>query len=135
MANNRKLGNSFEAEFCRMLFEHGFWAHNLAQNSAGQPADVIAAKENLTLLVDCKVCSGNGFPISRIESNQWTSMELWAERTNYTPMFALKLKDESVWMVSYHTMYHYYKKGLSSLSESAIRECGNTFEEWMELIR
>lgn len=135
MANNRKLGNSFEAEFCQMLFDRGFWAHQLTQNNAGQPADVIAARGNLTLLVDCKVCSGKGFSISRVESNQWTAMELWAERTNYTPMFALKLNDETVWMVSYHTMYHYYKKGIPTLSESAIRECGNTFEEWVELIR
>ena len=39
---NKKLGNSFESTFCEILFQQGFWCHNLAQNQAGQPADVIA---------------------------------------------------------------------------------------------
>lgn len=36
MATNRKIGNSFETEFCELLFQHGFWCHNMAQNAAGQ---------------------------------------------------------------------------------------------------
>ena len=40
MATNRKLGNTFEAEFCEALYAEGFWVHNMAQNQAGQPADV-----------------------------------------------------------------------------------------------
>lgn len=44
MACNKKLGNNFETEFCEILSAHGFWVHNLAQNQAGQPADVIAVK-------------------------------------------------------------------------------------------
>ena len=64
--SNRKLGNSFEAELCEILFENGFWVHNLAQNQAGQPADIIAARNKVAYLIDCKVCSGNGFPLSRV---------------------------------------------------------------------
>lgn len=133
--SNRQMGNRFEAEFAEMLFAHGFWVHLLSQNSAGQPADVIAAKDDMMLLVDCKVCSGKGFPLSRIESNQWTAMELWNARTRYIPMFALKLQDGSVWMVSFYTMRHAEKTGITTLSEAAIRECGNPFDEWMEMIR
>ena len=59
MATNKKLGNTFEAELCEILFEEGFWAHNLAQNQAGQPADVLAARNGRTYLIDCKVCSEN----------------------------------------------------------------------------
>ena len=43
--NNKKLGNTFENEFCEMMFMLNFWVHNLAQNKSGQPADVIAVKE------------------------------------------------------------------------------------------
>ena len=53
--SNKKLGNSFEAELCEILSQHGFWAHNLAQNAAGQPADVIAVKDGEAFLIDCKV--------------------------------------------------------------------------------
>ena len=45
--SNKKLGNSFEAELCEILSMYGFWAHNLAQNSDGQPADVLASKNGL----------------------------------------------------------------------------------------
>lgn len=38
--SNKKLGNAFEMELCNILSSHGFWVHNLAQNSAGQPADI-----------------------------------------------------------------------------------------------
>ena len=49
--SNRKLGNAFEAELCERLSEYGFWAHNMAQNSAGQPADVIAARNKVAYLI------------------------------------------------------------------------------------
>lgn len=77
MATNKKLGNTFEAELCEILFKHGFWSHNLAQNAAGQPADVIAVKHKTPYLIDCKVCSRGKFPLSRVEENQHLSMELW----------------------------------------------------------
>lgn len=74
MATNKKLGNTFEAELCEILFKHGFWSHNLAQNAAGQPADVIAVKHKTPYLIDCKVCSRGKFPLSRVEENQHLSI-------------------------------------------------------------
>lgn len=59
MASNRKTGTTFESELCEILSQNGFWAHNLAQNSAGQPADVIAVRNKTAYLIDCKVCSRN----------------------------------------------------------------------------
>lgn len=56
--SNKKIGNGFEAEFCEKLFQNGYWVHNLAQNAAGQPADVVAVKNGVPYLIDCKVCSG-----------------------------------------------------------------------------
>ena len=67
---NKTMGNHFEEELCELLAEQGFWAHNLAQNQVGQPADVLAVRDNIAVLIDCKVCSNNRFPLSRIEPNQ-----------------------------------------------------------------
>lgn len=97
--SNKKLGNSFEAEFCEILAEHGFWCHNLAQNAAGQPADVLAVKDGDAYLIDCKVCSQGKFPFSRIEDNQELAMELWHDCGNGDGLFALKF-DEDVYIVS-----------------------------------
>ena len=79
---NKKIGNDFESDFCEILFENGFWTHNLAQNASGQPADVIAARNGKTYLIDCKVCSNRGFALSRMEENQDLSMELWKDTGN-----------------------------------------------------
>ena len=52
--SNKKIGNGFEAEFCEKLFQNGYWVHNLAQNAAGQPADVIAVRNGVAFLIDSK---------------------------------------------------------------------------------
>lgn len=101
--SNKKLGNSFESEFCETLAEHGFWCHNLAQNSAGQPADVIAVKCCEAFLIDCKVCSQGKFQYGRIEDNQATAMGLWNDCGNGVGWFALKF-DTAVYMVDMEAM-------------------------------
>ena len=59
--SNRRDGVRFEKELCELLSGFGFWAHDLAQNSQGQPFDVIAARNGCTYPIDCKVCSKNIF--------------------------------------------------------------------------
>ena len=77
--SNRSKGNAFEAEFCEMLAKSGFWVHNMAQNAAGQPADVIAVRSYEHYLIDCKVCQNNKFSVSRIEPNQHHAMRHWKD--------------------------------------------------------
>lgn len=81
---NKTMGNHFEEELCELLAEQGFWAHNLAQNQVGQPADVLAVRDNIAVLIDCKVCSNNRFPLSRIEPNQEAAMTMWEAQGNVT---------------------------------------------------
>lgn len=94
MPTNKKIGNDFEGEFCEMLSKEGFWAHNLAMNSAGQPADVIAVRNGKAFLIDCKVCSNRGFTLSRIEENQELSMNLWENCGNTYGLFAMLIDGE-----------------------------------------
>ncbi len=58
---NRKVGTGFERDLCLSLSGCGFWAHNLAQDSQGQPFDVIAARNGVSYPIDCKDCSKNIF--------------------------------------------------------------------------
>lgn len=101
---NRKTGNAFEQRLCRVLSERGYWAHNLAQNSAGQPFDVIAAKDGRSFPIDCKVCANNQFKLSRIEENQASAMTLWRETGNGDGWFALELIDKTIIMISFATL-------------------------------
>ena len=131
--SNKKLGNSFEAELCEILSEHGFWSHNLAQNEAGQPADVIAVKDGEAYLIDCKVCSNGKFPFSRIEENQELSMLLWRECNNDEGLFALKF-DTQIYMVSLAEM-RACSRELTYMTRSTAEEYGVTLEQWLRVRR
>lgn len=128
--NNKKLGNNFEAEFCEILFENGFWCHNMAQNAAGQPADVIAVKDGTPYLIDCKVCSGGKFSLDRIEENQRLAMKLWWECGNGHGWFAL-LVGNDVFML---TLPHIEQvaAGKAALNENDIRTHGRCLKDWLE---
>lgn len=129
--NNRKTGNTFEADFCEILFGQGWWCHCMTQNKAGQPADVIAVKKGKPFLVDCKVCENDTFPFSRIETNQHTAMRLWKESGNGEGWFALKLSDESVYMI-YHSLMIALSLNQSSINRELITHYGISLERWVE---
>lgn len=131
--SNRKLGNSFESELCEILFNHGFWCHNLTQNQAGQPADVIAVRNEVAYLIDCKVCSGKGFPLSRVEENQDSSMNLWKDCGNGEGWFAIKLA-EVVYMIP-HFAIKAFMNERSSMTAQDIFEYGTPLDEWLAKCR
>lgn len=124
------MGNRFEAELCELLAAEGFWAHNLTQNSAGQPADVIAVKDTKAYLIDCKVCSQGKFPFSRIEDNQETAMELWKDCGNGNGWFALKF-DDDIYMVDMGSMRNARNNRSVLTQRDAAEMYGFTLEEWL----
>lgn len=130
MKSNRAVGNAFEAELCKLLFENGFWAHNLKQDNSGQPADVIAVRNRIAYLIDCKDCSSKGFDLRRMEDNQITAMDLWEECGNGQGWFAIKFDDEIWMMVKLTVMAYAMEKSVLSFDE--IRKSGKPFEEWVK---
>lgn len=131
MDSNRKIGNTFENVFCQQLFDKGFWVHNLTQNSAGQPADLIAVKNGKALLIDCKVCENNKFPLSRIEPNQHTAMDLWEHSGNGNGWFALQLNDGRVYMLDHHLM-RAFAVGKAVINIDYICHYGLELNQWVE---
>lgn len=130
MPTNKKIGNDFEREFCELLAAEGFWVHNLAMNSAGQPADVIAVRNGKAFLIDCKHCSGKGFDLRRIEENQQFAMKLWEERGNGVGWFALKVK-ESIYMICYEVLCE-ARSHFTTIPNDVIETIGTRFEEWVK---
>ena len=127
--SNKKLGNSFEAEFAEILANDGYWVHLLAQNSAGQPADVIAVRDGESFLIDCKVCSQGKFLFSRIEENQESAMELWHDCGNGVGWFALKFDDE-IFMVDMTSMRD-ARDCRSAMTREAAELYGYALEDWL----
>ena len=129
--DNRTLGVRFETELCELLAQHGWWAHDMAQNQTGQPADVIAVKNDTAVLIDCKVCSDNRFPLSRIECNQEGAMTLWEIRGNTECYFAMKLSDGAIYMVHFDELCerHLYSQGTITRADF---EKYRTLEQWIK---
>ena len=128
---NRRLGNSFESEFCEILAEHGYWVHNLAQNASGQPADVIAVRNGKTYLIDCKVCSTRGFALSRIEENQDLAMELWKSCGNGEGWFAVQVYGHQIVMIPRIGM-DALRREKSVASVGDLIEFGVSLERWLK---
>lgn len=128
--SNKKIGNNFENEFCKMLSENGFWVHNFAQNQAGQPADVIAVRDGGSYLIDCKVCITGRFQLNRIEENQQSAMQHWVDTGNEEAWFALKIEN-SIVMMRYSDLM-LLKTVQSSLNKSEILKHGVMFEKWVD---
>lgn len=133
--SNKKLGNSFESELCEVLSICGFWCHNMAQNAAGQPADVIAVRNGRAYLIDCKVCSTDkGFALSRVEDNQDLAMSLWEECGNGQGWFAMKLPTDDIIMVPHFVIKAHRNTG-SYMSATEIYEIGKPIEKWVSMCR
>jgi Holliday junction resolvase len=128
--NNKTIGNRFEQDLCEILSEYGFWVHNMMMSKAGQPADIIAARNGKAYLIDAKVCSNNEFPLSRVEENQTLAMDLWADRGNGQGWFALKLNDE-VYMLT-NLVIKAYANSQSKMSAKDICDCGMPIERWVK---
>ena len=127
--SNKQMGNQFEAEFSEILASEGYWVHLMAQNSAGQPADVIAVKDGEAYLIDCKVCSQGKFPFIRIEDNQELAMELWKDCGNDHGWFALKFGSD-IYMVDMGSMMN-ARKHYSALTPDLANMYGWTLDEWL----
>ncbi len=127
---NRITGTMFEKELCQVLSECDFWCHNLAQNSQGQPFDVIAARNGVSYPIDCKDCAKDIFKMERIEENQFSAMSLWKETGNGEGWFALRMRNGAVYFLSF-TILRELSFLKTVLSASEIREVGIPIGEWV----
>ena len=129
--DNRRVGTGFEKQLCMSLSGYGFWAHNLAQNSQGQPFDIIAARNGKSYPIDCKDCAKDIFKMERIEENQSSAMFLWRETGNGEGWFALRMTNGAVYFLPFSKL-----ESLSLLktvlSASDIRQNGVPLREWVE---
>lgn len=131
---NRKNGLRFETELCETLGEHGWWAHDMAQSAAGQPADIIAVRHNTAVIIDCKVCTGDRFQLSRVEPNQLSAMTLWVSRWNEHAYFAVKYCSGDVYMIHSNEINFLQHENVSSIPEAYAKRCYKSLEQWLDIM-
>jgi Holliday junction resolvase len=130
--DNRSVGGRFEQDLSHILAEHGFWVHVMQQNKSGQPADIIAVKGRYHTLIDCKVCDNGFFSFDRIEDNQRSAMKTFFRKCGELSYFALKLPDESIWMISLERCETLRNRGKKKLTEDDIRTGTWSLEAWLD---
>lgn len=132
--SNKSSGNKFEQDFAELLSKHGFWAHVMQQNKAGQPADIVAIRGRFHTLIDCKEISNekDGFPFSRVEENQRLAMKTFTKKCGELCYFALKLPDGTIRMVSMSRIESLENRGLKSIIPRSMKTETWNIEDWLE---
>ena len=132
-SDNRTVGGKFEQELSHILADNGFWVHVMQQNKAGQPADIIAVKGKFHTLIDCKVISDNkGFSFERIEENQKYAMRTFQKKGQELCWFALKLPDETIWMITLERLETVRNRGNRRITDNDIRTNTMPIDKWLE---
>lgn len=130
--DNRTVGGKFEQELAERLADGGFWVHVMQQNKAGQPADIIAIKGHYHTLIDCKVVSDNkGFSFDRVEENQKLAMRMFQKKGQELCWFALKLPDETIWMIGLERIEMLRNRGNRRITDNDIRTKTWPIDKWL----
>ena len=115
--NNKKLGTEFEREVVMLLSQKGYWVHFITPDASGkQPFDIIASKDNIPIVADCKTSAKKWFSISRLEENQIMAFELWFKKGNRYAFVIIKYNDK-VYQIPFRML-----KGLQKIN---LEECEN----------
>ena len=129
--NNKQAGNEFEREFCEILASDGFWSHFMGGSKNGQPADIIAVRNEKAYLIDAKDCKNDRFEFRRIEANQDTAMRYWELCGNNQGLFALKTS-KGVYMLPFGLAQSLEIMGAKSLNIEQIEKYCKPYKEWEE---
>ena len=114
--NNKKLGTAFEQEMVKILSDNGYWVHFISPDNRGaQPFDIVAVKNGIALVADCKTCEDHIFRISRLEWNQMLAFQKWIDCGNGMPVIFVK-HNEKIYMVEYDRLVKDEKVDLDEIS-------------------
>ena len=127
--NNKQAGNEFEREFCEILASDGFWAHFMGGSKNGQPADIIAVRNEKAYLIDAKDCQNDRFEFRRIEDNQHMAMRCWEICGNNQGLFALNTS-KGVYMLTYGIVQVLEMADIKSLNMQSIEKYCTPYAEW-----
>ena len=99
--NNKKLGTAFERFMCEHLARLGYWVHFISPDTRGaQPFDIIAVRDDIPIVMDCKTSSDHIFRFDRLENNQVYAFEKWLATGNLLAYVAV-LHNKNVYMIRY----------------------------------
>ena len=124
--SNKSEGTKFEQEIANKLYENGWWVHLIQQNKNGQPADIIAVKDDTAVLIDCKDCKGKKFDLTRVEENQLNAMNSFVSRSYGQSLFVIRMNGE-IYFINYWAIKAELLKETKALNEVWLK---NNKDNW-----
>lgn len=106
-----KLGKDFEEQLCWWLSGNGYYViYNEKGMSGSQPADIIAIKNNIATLIECKHLENKTgiFNLSRLEANQFLAYKKFKEKNNTNMIVAIKW-DNKVYFINFDLLQFFDK--------------------------
>jgi hypothetical protein len=95
----------------------------------GQPADIIAVKNEIAYLIDAKDCKNDVFEFRRIEDNQDMAMIKWEMCGNNQGLFALNTS-KGVYMLRYGVVQTLQCLGMKQLNIGGMMIHAKSYEKW-----
>lgn len=89
---NHEIGKITEFNAAKFFSEKGYWVYRCPRTEAGQPADLIVAKDNKITLVEVKHCKSDRFSLNRIEPNQLTTYKFFKRKGNTSHKILIAFK-------------------------------------------
>lgn len=106
-----QLGKNFEEDLCWYLFKEGYYVlYNEKGISGSQPCDIIAIKNNIATLIECKNLENKTgkFNLSRIEANQLIAYKTLKSKENSNMILAIKWND-NVYFINFDLLQFFDK--------------------------
>lgn len=126
--NQSKVGRKTEFESAEYFSKKGYWVYQCPNTQAGQPADLIVAKDNKITLVEVKHCKNNRFTLNRIEPNQITAYRFFKSKGNKSHKILIKFKD-GVYLMDFTYIEYFKSKGIKSITIDVLNELGERLNE------
>ena len=106
-----KVGKDFEEQLCWLLSDNGYYViYNEKGIEGSQPADIIAIKDNIATLIECKNLENKTgiFNLNRLEANQWLAYKRLKETHNSNMIVAIKW-DNNIYFINFDLLQFFNK--------------------------
>lgn len=125
---SHEIGKVTEFKIAQFFSDKGYWVYQCPKTEAGQPADLIIAKDNIITLVEVKHCKNNRFTLNRIEPNQLTTYDFYKTKGNTNHKILIKFK-KGVYMMDFSYIKEFISQGYKSITVADLEELGERLYE------
>ncbi len=125
--NNKQLGNKFENDLAEELGKKGFVIRCYPAPNGSQPFDLLAVINCQAFGIECKTSSNGRFDLSRVEDNQYYSIQK-AYKSGLWVFFAFKVEgDDKVYGVEGKKILDLIDEDIKSIKITELEELWNLF--------